>query len=358
VGKGRNAGAPAIGGVVGATDAARAAGVSEVVVSILFVKPIEVPLRMRPPRRGVRNEPAKWRFLTAMATIRESQLQAAKSLVEIDDCGHVVFEGCASIGEFGERYGISASDTRRLLAMGRAIEAYPEVEQKVREGRIPVASAAVIGWVVTKPGLLREGDSWVEWAETESTRDLMERLERRREEVVLDPDANVIPLQFFVSRATKRRFDRASVLAWRKEGTPLTKGQVFNCLLDHFIDAFDMLAKRPRRRRMADTRGRPGRARAAEVKRELMMRGADRCSVPFCDNKTFLENAHGVAKAEGGDQESPNTSRDCTAHHTMVDAGQMQMRGTPQAPDYETNDGRPLSKRFKPPDAGCGPPAK
>ena len=88
------------------------------------------------------------------------------------------------------------------------------------------------------------------------------------------------------------------------------------------------------------------------------MRGADRCSVPFCDNKTFLENAHGVAKAEGGDQESANTSRDCSAHHTMVDSGQMQRRGTPQDPRYETVDGRSLSERFKPPDAGCGPPPK
>src|SRR5262245_47651990 len=334
-------------------------GVSEGSVSVPFVYATDLPFRTRPPRRGVRNDPAKARFLTAVATMRLAQIEAARALVDVDDCGHVVFEGCASIGEFGERYGVSASETRRLLAMGRAIQAYPEVEQKVREGRIPVASAAVIGWVVTKPGMLRPGDRRVEWAETESTQDLIDRYERRREEVVLDPDAKAVWLKFYVSARTSYRFDRARRLACRKEGVALTKGQAFVQILDHFIDSFDMLAKTPRRRRMADTAGRPGRPRAAAGKRDLMspgadrrgadIRGVDRCSVPFCDNKTFLENAHGVAKAEGGDQESANTARDCSGHHTMVDSGQMQMRGTPQNPRYETNDGRSLSERFAPP---------
>src|SRR5262245_64201778 len=108
--------------------------------------------------------------------MREAQLRSARALVRIDDAGHVVFEGCASIGEFGERYGVAASETKRLLAMGRAIEVYPEVEPKVREGRIPVASAAVIGWVVTK-GLLRPGDKWDEGEETESESELMTRVE-------------------------------------------------------------------------------------------------------------------------------------------------------------------------------------
>jgi hypothetical protein len=338
-------------------------GVSVVDVSVLFVIANDVPFLVRPPRRGVRNDAAKAAFLAAVSGMREAQIAAARALVGVDDSGHVVFEGCASIGEFGERYGVSASETRRLLAMGRAIQAYPEVEQKVREGRIPVASAAVIGWVVTKPGMLRPGDKWVEWAETESTRDLMERFERRREEVVLDPDAKVVALSFFVSEPTKRHFDRARVLACRKEGMVLTKGQALVQMIDHFLDSFDMLRKTPRKRRMPSTAGRPGRARAAEVKRELMLRGADvrgadRCSVPFCDNKVFLENAHRKPKALDGDQESPNTARDCVGHHTMVDSGQMQMRGTPQAPRYETNDGRSLSERFKPPDAGCDPPAK
>src|SRR5262245_13897534 len=263
---------------------------------------------MRPPRRGVRDDAAKAEFLASVAAMREAQIRSAHALVRIDDAGHVVFEGCASIGEFGERYGVAASETRRLLAMGRAIEVYPEVEPKVREGRIPVASAAVIGWVVTTPGMLRPGDQWVEWAETESTHDLMERFERRREEIVLDPDARGVWLKFYVSTRTSRRFGRARRLASRQEGVALTKGQALVRILDFYIDAFDMLAKTPRRRRMPDTAGRPGRARAAEVKRELMMRGADtlgadvrgadRCSVPFCDNKTFLENAHGLAKAE------------------------------------------------------------
>jgi hypothetical protein len=308
-------------------------------VRVPFVYATDLPFRMRPPRRGVRDDAARAEFLASVASMREAQIRSARALVKIDDSGHVVFEGCASIGEFGERYGVAASETRRLLAMGRAMEAFPEVEPKVREGRIPVASAAVIGWVVTTPGMLRPGDKWVEWAETESTRDLMERFERRREEVVLDPDAKAVWLKFYVSTRTNRRFGRARRLASRQEGVALTKGQALVRILDHYIDSFDMLAKTPRRRRMPDTAGRPGRARAAEVKRELMMRGADvlgadmqgadRCSVPFCDNKTFLENAHGLAKAEGGDQESANTARDCSAHHTMVDSGQMQMRGTP-----------------------------
>src|SRR5207244_751249 len=143
------------------------------------------------------------------------------------------------------------------------------------------------------------GDQWIEWAEHESNHDLIARFERRREETVLG-DSKVVTLRFFVSPQTRDRFDRARRLACRKEGVALTRGQAIDHIVTHFIDSFDMLAKKPRRRRMADTRGRPGRARAAEVRRELMSRGGDRCSVPFCDNRTFLENAHGVAKAAGG----------------------------------------------------------
>jgi hypothetical protein len=318
---------------------------------LLFVPEMN-PSRGRPPRRGTRNEPAKARLMAAIKAIGEAQLEAARALVEIDESGHVVFEGCASLGEFGERLGLSAAETRRLHALGRAMEAVPEIEGKVRAGAITVASAAVIGSVVLQPKLLRSTDRWVEWAERESTRELVERYERRREEVVLG-DAEVVPLRFFVSAATRDGFDRARRIASRKEGVVLTPGQTFQRAVDHYLGSFDLLAKPARKRRLADTRGLPGRPMAAEVRRELMSRGADRCSVPYCDHRTFLENAHGVAKAAGGDQESANTSRDCAAHHTMVDAGQMTMRGTPQAPEYETQDGRSLSSRFGSGEAGA-----
>src|SRR5262249_9016636 len=100
-------------------------------VRFLFVRPIP-SIRRRPPRRGRRNDAARDRFVALVGKNREVQIEIARTLVEIDECGHFVVDGSASIGEFGERYGMSASETRRLLAMGRAMQAFQELEQKVR----------------------------------------------------------------------------------------------------------------------------------------------------------------------------------------------------------------------------------
>src|SRR5438445_7254128 len=114
--------------------------------------------------RAKRNDDAARRFEAALSAMRRSALAAAKALLEIDRCAHFVYEGCASVGEFGERHGASAGEARRLVALARAAEAWPPLEERVLAARIPLESASRLGAVAS---LQRPGDDRLGWAETE-----------------------------------------------------------------------------------------------------------------------------------------------------------------------------------------------
>src|SRR5262245_36356646 len=101
-----------------------------------------------PPLRATRNEPAKARYLECVRTIRALSIEAARLLVQLDRDGHFLYEGCGSIGEFGERHGEAASRTLERLSLGHALEVFPALEERILVGAVPVEAVSLIGRVV------------------------------------------------------------------------------------------------------------------------------------------------------------------------------------------------------------------
>src|SRR5688572_24958099 len=228
------------------------------------------------PVRARRNEAAKARFLEALAAMRASALAAARALVELDRDGHFVFDGCASIGEFGERHGAAAPETRELLSLGRALEACPELEEHVRAGRVPLRAAALIGRVVAEPSFLRPGDDWLGWATSESTKELRRRVDRRVEESRRGTD-DVEPVTVFLSPEGRDDLRRARSIASRKAERALTEGETVETAVDHYLRTFDPARRAAGSRRLPHTSTVAGRYVPRAVERTLRDRDGDRC---------------------------------------------------------------------------------
>jgi len=307
------------------------------------------------PMRARRNEAAKARFLEGLATMRRGALEAAKAILEVDRDAHFLYEGCASIGEFGERHGASAGEARRLVSMGRALDVCPDLESRVKDGRVALEGAALLGRVLGDPTLMRPGDDWLRWAETESARDLRRRVDRRVEDARLSPTPSV-GLTVFVSPKGLDDFGRARAIASRKAERTLTEGEAFETVVGHYLDSFDPDRRGTASRRLPHTSTVPGRYVPADVQRVLRARDGDRCALPFCDHAIFLENAHVVAHAKEGDREADNLLRLCAKHHRMLDEGKIRVTGPADAPQFSDAEGRPLDRRGQlPPGSGERP---
>lgn len=305
-------------------------------VSILFVmttKPFPNPLDLIEAWEDV--APA----------LRGVELRAALALAAIDRDRAWSEVGCSSIGHFGERYGIAAERARVLAGAGRAVLELPHLEARLRGGHLSLEAAAVVGSVVSRPELLEEGDDWVEWAERVPLK-VLRRQVRRREEEARTGGAPVVPVQVFVREDARDDFARAREIASAKAARALTEGETFETVVDHYLDTFDPDRVAAGTRRVPDTAMVNGRYVPMAVRREVDARQGHRCAVPYCDNTIFLEKAHIVAHARGGDREADNLLLLCSWHHDELDAGWISMTGTATKPVFLDPQGRDLARRF------------
>jgi hypothetical protein len=315
----------------------------------VFAKPLDPnasgPATPAPaPATARRNDAAKAEWLAGLSVMREGALRAAKALRAIDHDAHFVFEGHGSLEEFGERNGATSWETRQLAWFGLALEADPGLEAKYLAGLISLPSGALLGKVLTGPGMVKPGEDWIGWAESESSRTFRRRVGRRIEEVRAG-DEPVVMLTIYLTAKARLAFDRARVIASRKAQRSLTEGETLEQVVEHYLSTFDPQSKAEAVRRMPHTSMAPGRTVPAKVAREVARRTDDHCAVPFCDHAVFLQNAHIVPHAHGGDREASNLVRLCSRHHRMFDAGQLRMEGTPDHPTFFGADGEPLGER-------------
>jgi hypothetical protein len=258
----------------------------------------------------------KWRALRA---------DLARHFAAIDDAAAYVFEGCASIGEWGWRRGYTAVEARELVALGHALEASSEVATAFLEGRVTGPAAAVVGRALADPCLVRPGDTWLAWAEHEPIKDLRRRL-RERLEVKAQRELAVQELTVFVPARVVDDFQRARVVASRKERKALSDGQTFDRCVTFYLDENDPLRQAPGTRRVGPTADRPrDRYVPAEVKRALARRSKDRCEVPGCTNEIFVDRAHLRPHRLGSGREVDDLFDGCRRHHVMYDAGLLRI---------------------------------
>ncbi len=306
--------------------------------------------------------------LEAAATRRrEADIDCARALTRLEELEAWKELGCASSGELGERVAIAAHEARTLLDFGRAMRAAPYVETLVRRGRMTVAAAGLAGQALSNPALLRPGDDWIHWAQTESATSVRGRLARRREEVRMEGESPVT-LTVLVRGAAREDFARARAIASRKASRALTPGETFETVVGHYLETFDPDRVAPGTRRAPHTCLVEGRYVPASVRREVYERQNGRCAVPFCDNSIFVEMAHIVPHACGGHREADNLVLLCSRHHVYFDDGSLILRGTAAHPRFFDRAGNDLARRLdrperfrppisdEPPASGGSPP--
>lgn len=283
-------------------------------------------------------------FRDAVAARREAELRCARLLARMGDDRAWERYGCTNVGEFGERHGLAAVEARALLDLGRALRLHPDLADEIRAGGVTVAAAACVSEVLTRPTLLRPDDDWRHWARTEPIRTLRRRIRARREQVRIGNEP-ACPVTVFVRPQARDDFERAREIASSRAGRPLTHGETFETVVDHFLDSFDFARVEPGSRRAPNTRLYRSRYVPMEVRREIYARQGFQCAVPFCENTMFLEKAHLVAHASGGHREADNLLLLCSVHHVFLDGGVIRVEGTASEPRFLDRDGRDLATR-------------
>jgi hypothetical protein len=281
---------------------------------------------------------------------REEDVFAARQLERIDRNGHFLCAGYASLAEFGEANGLAGREARTLAAAGKALGLRPALEEDILSGKLSMAAVASLGRVFQNPHLVKDEDDWLKCA-AQWTADKLER-EIRKKELEAESGQPVSVLFALLTAAGRALFERARILASRKKKKQLSEGETVEVMTEHYLDSFDPDRRKPRKRRMPDTTGRPGRHVPEEVKREVRARShGDTCAVPGCDHAVFLDYAHKQPHSDGGSRETWNLGRLCRAHNGLYDQGKLQITGPPDRPVFHFADGRVI-EGFGPPTPG------
>jgi hypothetical protein len=292
-----------------------------------------------------------------VAEYLDRRLRIARVLVRLQDRGTFRLSACSSIVDYARRLGIPAAEARAIVDLGRTLdECVPvaaagegpapadapvvaTVEDRVRAGRLTVENAAFVGRLYAKPGCVRAEDDWFRCAETLTVPELRRRVNERIEEVAQGVP-EVVALSMHVTRTAREDFHRARVIASRSAGLILTEGQTLTLLVREYLDLHDDACRGARDRRVGPTSEAPDRRYIpAAVKRAVLERSGDRCEVPNCTHRTFLEFAHRRPHACGGDREEQNLLRLCHAHHVQFDADVLLFAGW--------RDGRPTFRNAR-----------
>jgi len=303
---------------------------------------------------AVRQDAAEAEFLESRKDLRGMQLRVARLLRTIDRTAHFVFRGCSSIAQLGELHGLSGRETRILAAVGRALELRPELEDEILAGRLSLDAAASLRKLYEDPSLVREGEDWLALAEELPAGELHRRIFSRIIEVRTGEPSST--LTAILTASGREKFERARNLASRKTRKLLSEGQTVEVLSDHYLDSFDIERKQPRRRRMDDTAGQPGRRVPAEVERAILARQGDRCAVPGCDHVIWMNMAHVRPHRDGGSREADNLLYLCWQHHELYDRDLLRMAGTADHPVFTDASGAVMGIRAPSRELSRAPP--
>jgi hypothetical protein len=285
-------------------------------------------------------------FCRIAAAMRVLALRAARALAAIERTGIHHDQGSSSIGEFGERNCMSAHQARALLDVGRALDALPGLLDDVLSGAIPLGSAAILGEITRCCEALRVERDWYGLARDMSANELRRLYMRRRAEMRAGE-----PVEEVAAYVTHRVHDdlhRARDLVSRRMHEVVTMGEALGVVAGEWLDDHDPLRGKEGTRRLPDTSTIPDpRFVPAEVDREVRRRNDDRCIVPFCDNRIWVEMSHRIAHAVGGSREARNIDQICDGHHDLFGAGLLRITGPPDAPHFTDRHGRSLHERWR-----------
>jgi hypothetical protein len=252
---------------------------------------------------------------------RREDLRAAFLFSRIEDSSHFRAEGCASIGEFGERYGFSATEARQLARAGRAVAAFPSLRTFVLKGRVTLEAASVLERVLGDPKLRGPHSirTWIHWAKTESARRLRNRVRARLEEI--RTGERVHETTVHLTDRGRDDLDRARVVIGDRVNRAVTASEVVETAVGYFLDREDPQRRDSGTRRVGSTVENRSRHVPTDARRLVHDRSGGICEVPFCDATHGLELAHVKAHKDGGGREPKDLFHGCHGHHVTYDAG-------------------------------------
>ena len=316
-----------------------------------------------PRQQATREDAAQGVVIRTRRIGRKIDVRRAQAFARIDASNHFVFEGCASIAEYGLRFGYSSQEARQYAAAGRVIELCPLAEQLVLDGSMSYVTLAIIEPLFTDPELRLPDDHGnpmtderiLEWAALRPDRDLRATVRERREETRIGQKPNRRTL--YLSKQGADDLDRTQVLCCRKEGRMVTGSEAAERAFREFVKNHDLMEQTPRKRRTPVTSlrtdgGKNPRYVAAEVRRALMKRYGDVCCIDKCENRIWLENAHQTPHSHGAGNECDDQDRLCVMHHRMKDSGELVWVHDPNEPAggyYKTPEGRVVRLKPLPP---------
>jgi hypothetical protein len=257
----------------------------------------------------------------AQRAIARQEHRAAKALSFIERERAYIASGYTSAQAWAEANGYGDRQARRLLALGRALAAAPELERKMRSGAVPSDAILAVGKVLCEPSLklsAAERTAWLERACTQPPRQLREEATKAVEEA--RQGEATFPMRFLVTAAAKDGFRRSRLLMSMGQPRQISEGQTFGRLVQDWLAGHDPRLKPLPKRRSGPTRGTRGRYRPKLVDAMVERRSGGTCEI--CRVRPAVEKIHiREPHAKGGSREADNIADGCRECHVMVDAG-------------------------------------
>ena len=258
-------------------------------------------------------------FLAAVRAMNAAALAAAQAIDRMAASGHWKAMGCANLGAFAEMSGLSAGVAWYLRCLPEVLRAAPELEKDLVEGTYGFEAVASLAPFVQDPTLLLEGETLPSLLVHRTGKQIRRLVRQRR---IARKDAtrkNHVSVD--VSDDGLDTLEHARELHSQKLQRPVSMDEVVEAAAQALVEKLDPLAKAPRRRRMADTDGKPGRGIAAEVVRWILLTYGRKCLLWWCDNDLLRAFAHRKSKKNLGGQEKRNLIPPCCGHHVLYDLG-------------------------------------
>jgi hypothetical protein len=254
--------------------------------------------------RAVREEAAHAAVLVLRREKRTQEVRLARLFRTIDKSCAFVYHACASVAEYGARFGYSPKEAADLAAVGAALEIAPAMEESLLSGRLTFDAAAAVARLLVRPEFAGQHGAWVRLAESTDFAELKRRIRKALAEA--ERREPVVPKTVMLTEGDEKDFLDARGLASKREGRPLSEGETIGVLSRHYLETFDPLRAKPGRRRVPDTATVDSRYVPVAVRRAVWARTGGRCAVWGCPNRKGLQFAHLDPHRAGGDREADN----------------------------------------------------
>ena len=272
----------------------------------------------REPIDAVRDDETVARLRAEQAAWIDREIALAKDLAVLDAKRAFLYERAASVEELAARIGYVGFRARELALAGHALNAEPAYETYLRKNEIVFAALVAVGQLYRDPEFwIDEADDWVHAVRFKRLKDLRKLVRIRIEE--LRQRRTVRAWTAFISEETREDLEECRVVASKKAGRPLTRGQLLTVLSTFYRIKNDIRVKPARARRMPPTVERPhDRTVPADAVREVRARSGGYCEFGGC-GRIAMHLCHIEPHRHGGSREALNLVDGCRIHHRQFD---------------------------------------